>query len=191
MNYYGAKEMAASFRTVRQNTIQIAEDIPEDQYGFSPADGARGIARTLVHIALSPQFQHALHAGEPRSNFEGFDFQPLMKRAAEQEAEERTKSQILDLLKTEGDIWAGFLDGVSEDFLAEPFAMPPGTTPATKSRFEMLISVKEHEMHHRGQLMVAQRLLGSVPHLTRLREENLARARQEHAAQGQSDSSGS
>ena len=37
--------------------------------------------------------------------------------------------------------------------------MPPGATPASKSRFEMLLSVKEHEMHHRGQLMVAQRVL--------------------------------
>ena len=29
MNYYGAKELANSFRTVRKNTIQTAEDIPE------------------------------------------------------------------------------------------------------------------------------------------------------------------
>ena len=40
-------------------------------------------------------------------------------------------------------------------------------TPATKSRFEMLLGVKEHEMHHRGQLMVLQRMLGITPHLTR------------------------
>ena len=99
-----------------------------------------------------------------------------MKRMAEHEASERTKSQIIDLLKTEGDVWASFLEGVSEDFLAEPFTMPPGATPATKSRLEMLLSVKEHEMHHRGQLMVAQRLLGIVPHLTRLRQEQLAQA---------------
>ena len=52
--------------------------------------------------------------------------------------------------------------------------MPPGATPATKSRLEMLLSIKEHEMHHRAQLMVAQRLLGIVPHLTRLRQEQAA-----------------
>jgi len=106
-----------------------------------------------------------------------------MKRASEQEALERTKVQIIELLKTESEVWARFLEGVSEEFLAEPFAMPPGATPASKSRFEMLLSVKEHEMHHRGQLMVAQRVLGIVPHLTRLR--------QEQAAQAQSASSGS
>ena len=183
MNYYGAKELADSFRTVRKNTIQTAEDIPEDQYGFTPAAGTRSIAQTLVHIALSPQFQHTIHARERRSSFGGFDYPTLMKRIVEEEARDRTKLQVIDLLKTEGEVWARFLEGVSEEFLAEPFEMPPGATPVTKSRFEMLLSVKEHEMHHRGQLMVAQRLLEIVPHLTRLR--------QEHAAQAQPASSGS
>ena len=36
-----------------------------------------------------------------------------------------------------------------------------------KSRFEMILSVKEHEMHHRGQLMLIERILGIVPHMTR------------------------
>jgi DinB superfamily len=51
MNYYGAKDLASSFRTVRKNTLQIAEEIPEDKYGFQPAPGTRTVARTLVHIA--------------------------------------------------------------------------------------------------------------------------------------------
>ena len=43
-----------------------------------------------------------------------------------------------------------------------------------KSRFEMLIAPKEHEMHHRGQLMVVERMLGITPHLTRQMEERIA-----------------
>jgi uncharacterized damage-inducible protein DinB len=34
----------------------------------------------------------------------------------------------------------------------------------------MLLGPKEHEMHHRGQLMLIQRLLGQVPELTRRRQ---------------------
>src|SRR5581483_8647742 len=34
MTYYGAADMAASFRTVRGNTITIAEEIGEKDYGF-------------------------------------------------------------------------------------------------------------------------------------------------------------
>jgi hypothetical protein len=29
---YGGKQLAEGFRTVRKNTIQVAEDIPEDKY---------------------------------------------------------------------------------------------------------------------------------------------------------------
>jgi uncharacterized damage-inducible protein DinB len=55
--------------------------------------------------------------------------------------------------------------------------MPQGAMPASKSRFEMILSVKEHEMHHRGQLMLIERLLGVVPHLTREREARMAQTK--------------
>jgi uncharacterized damage-inducible protein DinB len=45
--------------------------------------------------------------------------------------------------------------------------MRAGMTPPDKSRFEMILSVKEHEMHHRGQLMLIERIIGIVPHFTR------------------------
>ncbi len=40
----------------------------------------------------------------------------------------------------------------------------------------MILSVKEHEMHHRGQLMLIERFLGVVPHLTREMQSRLAGA---------------
>ena len=59
-------------------------------------------------------------------------------------------------------------------YLAEAVAMPPGDEAASKTRFEMLLSPKEHEMHHRGQLMTLQRMIGLVPHLTRHMQERMA-----------------
>jgi len=67
------------------------------------------------------------------------------------------------------------LEGLSEGFLAESVTMPAGFGAAAKSRFEMLLSVKEHEMHHRAQLMLIERLIGIVPHLTRQMQEHMAR----------------
>jgi uncharacterized damage-inducible protein DinB len=46
-----------------------------------------------------------------------------------------------------------------------------------KTRFEMLLGVKEHEMHHCGQLMLIERMLGIVPHLTRRRQAAVAATR--------------
>ena len=61
-----------------------------------------------------------------------------------------------------------------EAFLAETVHYPQGMVPPSKSRFEMLIAPKEHEMHHRGQRMVIQRMLGMVPPLTRHMQERIA-----------------
>jgi uncharacterized damage-inducible protein DinB len=66
------------------------------------------------------------------------------------------------------------VEGLTDDFLAETVQMAPGMTPPFKSRFEMILSVKEHEMHHRGQLMLIERLLGIVPHMTREMQSRLA-----------------
>ena len=92
-----------------------------------------------------------------------------------EEAKPRTKAEIIALLKTEGERFAAVSsERLAESFLAEQVTMPPGAQPATKSRFEMLLSPKEHEMHHRGQLMLIERMLGIVPHLTRQMQERMA-----------------
>ena len=177
MTYYGAKELARSFRTVRNNTIKIAEEIPEDKYGFRVAEGCRSIAETLAHVALMSRVQEQIHGVERRTTLVGFDFFGMMGKLQAETATPRTKAEVLDLLRSEGDKYATFLEGASEEFLGEQVQYPEGMEPPVKSRFEMLIAPKEHEMHHRGQLMVIQRLLGLKPHLTRHMEERIASMR--------------
>ncbi len=176
MTYYGGPELAASFRTVRKNTLEIAQDIPEEKYSFRAAPDTRSVAEMLSHIALGYTFQYEIHAKEPRTTLAGFDFPTLMQRMAAEEKTPRTKAQIVELLTKNGEIWATFLDGVSESFLAESVAMPPHAPQASRTRFDMILSVKEHEMHHRGQLMLIERILGIVPHLTRHMQERFAAA---------------
>jgi uncharacterized damage-inducible protein DinB len=170
---YGAKDIAAAFRQVRGNTIQIATEIPEDQYGFKPSKESRSIGQTLVHIALGPGFQ--LHIQSNKINdLKLVNFPQLMQGVMAEEAKPRNKAETIAFLRSEGDKFASFVDSLTDSFLAEQVAMPPGATPATKSRFEMLLSPKEHEMHHRGQLMTMQRMIGQVPHLTRQMNERMA-----------------
>jgi uncharacterized damage-inducible protein DinB len=173
MAYYGGKELAAAFRTVRGNTLKIAEEIPENKYDFRPAPDCRSVAQTLVHIGLGPGFAFHIH-GNKINDLKTVDFPSLMQQVAAEEAKPRTKAEIIAFLKSEGDRFAAFLEGLSEPFLQETVAMPPGADPATKTRFEMLLGPKEHEMHHRGQLMTMQRMLGQTPHLTRQMQERMA-----------------
>ena len=180
MNYYGAKDLAASFRTVRKNTLTVAQDIPEDQYTFQPTPDTKTVAQLLAHIALSFNVQYQIHAEEARTTLEGFDFPSLMQRLQAETDKPRSKEEIIELLTSGGEKWAQWVEGLSEEFLAERVTMPPGAEPADKSRFEMILSVKEHEMHHRGQMMLIERMVGVVPHLTRQMQER--RAQMQEAA---------
>jgi len=174
MNYYSGKELAAAFRTVRNNTIKIAEEIPEDKYTFQAASDSRTVAQTLVHIATATRFSTLLHGEQKLKTLEGFNFYSFIHPILEEEKKARSKAEIIQLLRTSGDQFAGMLEGLSEEFLGETVSFPAGMQPPTKTRFEMLLGAKEHEMHHRAQLMVLQRMLGLVPHLTREQQARMA-----------------
>jgi uncharacterized damage-inducible protein DinB len=174
MNYYGAKELAESFRTVRKNTLTIADEIGEEHYGFRPAPDTRTVGELLVHIAFIYKFVYQVNGVEKRSTMEGFDFQGYMAKMGADAAKPRNKAQILTLLREEGDTFAKWVETLSDDFLGQSIKMPPGGTPPVRTRFDMVLSVKEHEMHHRGQLMLIERMLGIVPHLTREQQARMA-----------------
>ena len=174
MTYYGGKELAEAFRTVRNNTIQIAQDIPEDKYDFKPSPDSRSVRQTLAHIATMTTFPTMLH-GE-RIPIEQIDFAEYMKTVGAEEAKLETKAQIVARLRDAGDAFVKMLEGLTDEkFFAEVITFRPGAQPPSRTRFGLLLAAKEHEMHHRGQLMLMQRMLGLTPHLTREAQERMAR----------------
>jgi len=172
---YGGKELAAAFRTVRKNTIQVAEDIPEDKYDYVAAPEARSVAQMLVHIGVSPRVWEIQHKEQRVTTLVGFDFLKLRDEIVAEEAKPRTKAEIVALLQSEGEKFASWLETLTPEFLAEMVVDPDGKT--TKSRLERLLAPKEHEMHHRAQLMLIERQLGVVPHVTRQFQQFIAQMR--------------
>jgi uncharacterized damage-inducible protein DinB len=172
MQYYGPADLAASFRTVRKNTIIIAEEIPEDKYSYRPVEGVQTVGQILTHIALGARFQEKVVLVDKLTSMEGFDYFKYRDALMAEMHQPRTKAEILTLLKEEGEKFAKAVESLSDEFIGASVAMPPGAPQPSRTRFDMLASVKEHEMHHRGQLMLIQRMLGLTPHLTR---ENQAR----------------
>jgi len=94
---YGAKQMADSWRTVRKNTIQIAEEIPESKLDFSPAPGTRTVRQLLTHIALTDAFS-GVHK-EKRTSFEGINFPQLVGQMMAEEQKPRSKAELIAMLK--------------------------------------------------------------------------------------------
>lgn len=174
MSIYGGKELANAFRTVRKNTIRVAEDLPEDKYDFVAAPEIRTVGRMLTHVAISTRIWEEVHKNG-LTTLVDFDFFGMMDRFNAEEAKPRTKAEIVELLRTEGEQFAAWLETLTPEVLAETVIEPDGKT--AKTRFERLLSAKEHEMHHRAQLMLIERQLGIVPHLTKQFQEVMAQMR--------------
>lgn len=172
---YGGKELASAFRTVRKNTIQVAEDIPESNYNHSAAPDVRTVAQMLTHIAISPRIFKEMTSTPGVTSLVGYDFQALRARTLAEEAKPRTKTEIVEFLRTEGENFASWLETLTPEFLVVGITEADGKT--VKSRFERLLGAKEHEMHHRAQLMLIERQLGIVPHITRQFHERLDQMR--------------
>ena len=175
MTYYGAKELQASFDTVRKNTLTIAEEIPADKYGFRASPDTKSVGEMLAHIATAPMWQITMH-GEHVSMVDFAYFGTCLAESQAAEQALTTKDAIVMALRDNGDRLSRFFGGLSEATLQEAVSFPPPIQPATKPRFEMLLGIKEHEMHHRAQLMLMERMMGIVPHLTRAREAFRAQA---------------
>ena len=176
MTYYGASNLANSYRTVRRNTIAIAEEIPAEKYAFKAAPDTMSVGEMLAHIAASYEWQKDVHSNHVSSLTTDMFMEARQKTAADEQAIAASgKEAIVRTLRARGDAFASFLESLDEKTLAETvnFSAPF----PSKSRFEMLLGVKEHEMHHRGQLMLIQRILGMVPPLTRARQQQTAATR--------------
>ena len=173
MQYYSGQDMARSFRTVRNNTIRVAEDIPEEQYGFRAAPETSSVAETLAHIAAAPRWAKSMHT-KRITHPDAATFRAGHEEVMKYQATLTTKARILEALRAGGEEFASWLATLSDETLAELVYFPEGAQPPTKTRFEMLLSPKEHEMHHRAQLMLVERILGIVPHLTREQQARMA-----------------
>lgn len=173
---YGGKQLADAFRTVRKNTIQVAEDIPESKYDFVAAPGIRSVRQMLAHIAISTRFSEEIHK-KKLTSLAGFNFLALREQFQAEENRSRSEAEIVQWLRDDGDQFAAWLEALTPEFLSETVTESDGKT--AKTRFERLLGSKEHEMHHRAQLMLIERQLGIVPHLTRLFEERVAQLRQQ------------
>lgn len=162
---YDIRQLIDSLRAVRANTILMAGDIPESKYDYRATPATRSVGETLVHIAWLATSDRVLHEEEHLATLEGFDFPALLRTSEVEEKRPRSKAEIIELLRTEGERQARWLEDLPETVLSERVQLPGG---GSVSRFEMLLGTKEHELQHRAQLTVIDRLIGVVPRFTGL-----------------------
>ena len=119
MNYYGAKELAESWRTVRKNTIQVAEDIPEEKYSYRAAPDTMSVGEMLSHLACTPHWAEQCHFVEKKSAVAMDDFGKWMGEIDAKSKTLTSKAQIVATLKNDGEAFAKQLESMTDAQLGE------------------------------------------------------------------------
>jgi uncharacterized damage-inducible protein DinB len=150
-----------SWKEVRNGLIDEANQIPADQFGFQPAADTRSVRQLLQHLIESQKFLVG-EACRPDTNLMRGSFADNIKMYAPEVRDVNHKELLLDLMR------------VTMDEAAEKLRAAADEMKNTMKRFDGKEMTKmafmsfaiAHEMYHRGQLTVYERLLNIEPALT-------------------------
>ena len=150
-----------SWREVRAGLIDEASQIPAEKFAFRAAEGMRSVAELLQHLVESQKFLVG-EACRPDTNLMRGSFADNIKAYVPGVRDVNDKEGILKLLAT------------AMDDTEKQLRDHAGEMKNTMKRFDGKEMTKlafmsfaiAHEMYHRGQLTVYERLLGIEPMLT-------------------------
>jgi uncharacterized damage-inducible protein DinB len=156
-----ADSLIALWKDVRSGLIQEAERIPADQYSFRATGETRSVAEVLQHIIQSERFLIGETCRED-CNLMRQSFADHIKEYGAGVANVSDKEELLALLQSSMEQSMATLESF-KDKLDDSMTRFDGRQ-TTKLAF--LTFAMSHEMYHRGQLTVYERLLNIEPVLT-------------------------
>ena len=160
-----------SWGEVRTGLINEASQIPEQQFSFRATPETRSVAELLQHIV---QTQKMLVGEVCRddTNLMRQSFADHIREYAPDVAGVSDKNGLLELLRSSMEPSEAAIRGCG-DGLQQKMRRFDGKEV---SKFDFLNFAVAHEMYHRGQLTVYERLLGVEPALTQYFNKKFATA---------------
>ncbi|MCB0529771.1 MAG: DinB family protein [Lewinellaceae bacterium] len=141
------REVLQKWKNAEAYTLEVAEAMPSEQYGFQPMDEERTFSGQLVHMAQNMTWL----AGEKLS---GKKFEhPLNKK------ETLSPAEVLELLKVSFAYARDVVANLPPEQLSEKVDFFAGPM----SKRQIILLMHDHLTHHRGQLIVYLRLNGIKP----------------------------
>jgi uncharacterized damage-inducible protein DinB len=146
--------------TAESELVPLAEEMPEDKYGYAPSQGefkgVRNFGQQLKHIASANYMLFAVVAGEkpPADLGEGENGPESV----------RTKAEILKYLKESFAYGHKVLKGMDDKTLTKAIKTPWGSDTTPVGLATLTIG---HNFNHYGQLVVYLRANGLVPPASR------------------------
>ena len=161
-------EISDAWKEVRNGLIKEVESIPADQFGFRAAEGSRSVLEILQHIVESERMLTSEICSDD-TNLRRPPLELIAEHASHKDAD--TADAILELLRGSLDESTQLVREYGDERLEQ---MMPGFDGKQLAKRTMLNFVVGHEMYHRGQVTVYQRLLGVEPALTKFIKQVVA-----------------
>ena len=151
-----------SWSEVRAGLIKEASQIPEGQFSFRATNDTRSVIEVLQHIVQSQKMLVG-EACRAETNLRRQSFADHIKEYAPEVAEVKGKNGLLELLRSSMETSEASIRSCGHG-LQDTMQRFDGKEV---SKLDFLNFAVAHEMYHRGQLTVYERLLGIEPALTR------------------------
>ena len=155
-------EIWFGWQEVRSGLIKEVESIPADQFGFRPAEVSRSVLEILQHIVETERVLSSEICCDD-TNLKRAPLELVAQHAGQVKAAD-TKDAILELLRSSLTESMHRIREFGDEKLEQ---MMPESNGKQLVKRAMLNLVVGHEMYHRGQVTVYQRLLGVEPVLTK------------------------
>lgn len=156
-------EAIEAWEHTRRGVLEEADVIPEEKYGWRPAEGARSVEELLRHILESG----LMAVGELSREDGDFTRQPypaFIEEYASELPDEMKPHELVDHLQLAFAEGAATLRAVGEIHMLQRIRRFDGLLGTRLAWFNHHLA---HEEYHRGQLALYVRQLGFVPALTR------------------------
>lgn len=164
------EEMLNFWKEVRAGLIAELAQIPAEQFGFQATPESRSVAGIIRHIVEAQKFL----TGElcrPDTDFGRVPIRELAERHAVEAHSGGDKEELIGSLRSTLESAEAALRAFGEEALREKVQ---GRDGKTVSKLDLLYFYITHEMYHRGQISVYERLMQIEPVLTAKIREFLA-----------------
>src|SRR5215470_11154648 len=164
------EEMLAAWKEVRVGLLAELAQIPAEQFGFQATPESRSVAGIIRHIAQAQKFL----TGElcrPDTDFRRVPIRELVERHAAEAHSGGDKEDLIGSLSSSMESAEAALRAFGEEALREEVQ---GLDGKKTSKLVFLYFYITHEMYHRGQISVYERLMQIEPAMTAKVREFLA-----------------
>ena len=148
---------------VRKGLIREIQNIPPARFSFRPTLETRSVTELLQHV-LEVAITTVEELLREDTNFHRAPYVQLLRSYAPNIHRADSQEKLIDLLVEQYKDAALRLRNAGELFMLQLITRTDG---GKATRMAMLQDAIAHEMYHRGQITVFERLLGLVPALTR------------------------